>query len=331
MSQFVFPMIECTESTGTYGRFVTIEPHLPKGFGVVVGNSLRRVLLSSLTGTAVTWVKIEGVQHEFSTIPYVKEDVIELLLNIKALRLRGSGDSWPKKMLLDIKDAGEIHADKIKPSEGLEIINPELYLAALDSEEGHLTMEFNVEQGMGYKVASRADNLATGVIPVDAIFTPVRRANYKVEPAGVSLDRDKLTIEIWTDGTLAPTEALPQGAQILLDCLKQFTNLATTPRQVADVHKVVQSSNYYNTKLESIGLPPRVVRALARNHISSVGELLEKNDEDLLDLPKFGRKSLEEVKKALVAGGFMAAETAGIDELTSQTKSDNAEEEANEA
>ncbi len=331
MSQFVFPTIECAENLSTYARFVTSEPHLPKGFGVVVGNSLRRMLLSSLTGTAVTWVKIEGVQHEFQTIPYAKEDVIELLLNIKGLRLSGSGDNWPKKMVLDVKGAGEIHADSIKPTDGLEVINPELYLASLDSEEGRLVMEFNVEQGIGYKVASRVDSMAAGTIPVDAIFTPIRRANYKVEPAGVSLDRDKLTIEIWTDGTITPVEALPQSAQILVDCFKQFTNLAAAPQQVLGVPKVAQSSDYYNMKLESIGLPPRVVRALARNHINSVGELLEKSDEDLMDLPKFGRKSLEEVKKALVAGGFIDAQSAGLEDLTSQKDEDGSEEESNEA
>jgi DNA-directed RNA polymerase subunit alpha len=331
LSQFVFPTIECTENSSTYGCFVTAEPHLPKGFGIVVGNSLRRMLLSSLMGTAVTWVKIEGVQHEFSTIPHTKEDVIELLLNIKSLRLRATGDGWPKKMILDVKGAGVILADKIKPSDGLEIMNPDLYLVTLDSDDAHLSMELNVEQGMGYKVATRTDNLTTGTIPVDAIFTPVRRANYKVEPAGVSLDRDKLTIEIWTDGTIAPTEALPQSGEILVECFRQFTNLAAVPQLPEGIQKVAQASDYYNTKVDSIGLPPRVVRALARNHISSVGELLEKSDEDLLDLPKFGRKSLEEVKKALVAGGFVDVESAGLDKLSSQKGDDGSEEESNEA
>ena len=331
MSQFIFPTIECTESSSTYGCFVTTEPHLPKGFGVVVGNSLRRMLLSSIVGTAVTWIKIEGIQHEFSTIPHAKEDVIELLLNIKSLRLRATGDGWPKKMVLEVEGEGEIHADSIKPSDGLEVINPELYLASLDSTEGRLLVEFNVEQGMGYKVASRADSMVTGAIPVDAIFTPVRRANYKVEPAGVSLDRDKLTIEIWTDGTISPTEALPQSAQVLLDCFKQFTNLAVASQQVQGVQKVEQSSDYYDTKLESIGLPPRVVRALVRNHIGSVGELLEKSDEDLMDLPKFGRKSLEEVKKILVACGLIDDQSAGLADIATQLEDGDSEEESNEA
>ena len=330
MSQFVFPMIECTEKNSVYGRFVTVEPHLPKGFGVVAGNSLRRILLSSLNGVAVTWVKIEGIQHEFSTIPHAKEDVIELLLNIKLLRIRSNSDNWPKKMVLDVEGAGEIHADRIKASDGLEIINPELYRATLDSEEGHLVIEFNVEQGVGYKVASRTDNLAAGTIPIDAIFTPIRRVNYKVESAGVSQNRDKLTLEIWTDGTIEIVEALPQSARILLDCFQQFVNLATAPQQVAGVQKVAQKANYHDTKLEAIGLPPRVVRALARNRINSVGELLEKSDEDLMDLPKFGRKSLEEVKKTLIVGGFIEDVSDGSEDLTFSEEGESLEEESNE-
>ena len=211
MSQFVFPTIECAENSSTYGRFVTAEPHLPKGFGVVVGNSLRRMLLSSLTGTAVTSVKIEGVQHEFQTIPYAKEDVIELLLNIKGLRLSATGDNWPKKMILDVKGAGEIHADRIKPTDGLEVINPELYLASLDSEEGHLVMEFNVEQGIGYKVASRADSMGLFLL----------RQRTQIEPMVLSTETNPVVAARCKKLNLPVFQGIDDKASVLKEILAQ--------------------------------------------------------------------------------------------------------------
>lgn len=313
LSQFVLPTIEWVEISDAYGSCVTSEPHLPKGFGITVGNSLRRVLLSSLPGVAVTWVQIEGIQHEFSTIPHVKEDTIELLLNVRALRLRSTLDNWPARMFLEVEGKRDICAADIKPLDGLEIVNPELHLATLDSTEARLSMEFNVERGIGYKVATH-DELPVGAIPVDAIFTPIRRVNYRTESVhvGQAPDREKLIIEIWTDGSISPCEALNKGAQILIDELGPFASAVVAPAVGAKAQALPISTDKYNIPLEALGLPGKVFRSLMRNHIITLGELLEKSDEELLNLPKFGQKSLDEVKRCLIAGGFIAEQSAEV-------------------
>ncbi|MFC2039302.1 DNA-directed RNA polymerase subunit alpha, partial [Chloroflexota bacterium] len=198
MSEWVNHQVECVESTGKYGRFVT-EP-LEKGFGVTLGNALRRVLLGSLLGVAVTWVRIEGVQHEFSTIPHVKEDTIEFLLNVKGLRLRPLG-SWTGTLNLETVGEARVLAGDIQPSADFEVVNPKLHLATLDSPEARLVVEFNVEQGKGYVPAVRGNGLPIGVIPVDAIFSPVRKVSYKVESTRVGRvsTYERLILEVWTD------------------------------------------------------------------------------------------------------------------------------------
>ena len=308
MSQFELPVIECIEETDTYGVMTTCEPHLPKGFGITIGNALRRVLLNALPGIAVTWVKIEGVHHGFTTIPHMKEDTIEFLLSVRALRLMSLMDNWPARMLLEV--AGEkkgriVTAADIKPLDGIEVVNTDLHLASLDSSKARLSVEFNVEKGVGYRVASD-DNLPVDAIPVDAIFTPIRGANYKVEPVHTAegLDCEKLVIEIWTDGTIAPLRALNKGAQILADCLEPFINASIIlPVEVEGQADSIPADKY-DISVEDLSLSGRVVRSLMRNHITTVGEVLEKTDDELLKLSKFGRKSLEELKACLDAAGL---------------------------
>lgn len=314
MSQFALPTIEWVEISDAYGSCATSEPHLPKGFGITVGNSLRRVLLSSLPGVAVTWVQIEGIQHEFSTIPYVKEDTIELLLNVRALRLRSLLDNWPARMFLEVEGERDVCAADIKPLDGLEIVNPELHLATLDSTEARLSMEFNVERGIGYKVATHDDELPVGAIPVDAIFTPIRRVAYRTESVrvGQAPDREKLIIEIWTDGTVSLCEALNKSAQILIDELGPIASAVVAPAVGAEAQTLPVSADKYNIPLETLGLPGRVFRSLMRNHITTLGELLEKSDKELLNLPQFGQKSLDEVKRCLIDGGFIAEQSAEV-------------------
>ncbi|MDP2931203.1 MAG: DNA-directed RNA polymerase subunit alpha, partial [Chloroflexota bacterium] len=225
MSYLAIPKIESLESGENFGRFA-IEP-LEKGFGVTLGNALRRVLLSYLQGAAVTRFKIEGAQHEFSTIPNVKEDATEFLLNVKALRLKAVSGQ-PGKLTLDVKGDGRVSAADIKPSVDFEIVNPELYLATLDSSEARLTVEFDVELGIGYKEAQSSDNLPVGTIPVDAIFTPTRKVNFNIEPVhiGQEISRERLTLEIWTDGTISAVDALSQSADIMIEQLAPLAEYA---------------------------------------------------------------------------------------------------------
>ena len=219
MSRLVIPTIKCIEATATFGRFFA-EP-LEKGFGTTLGNSLRRVLLGYLPGAAITWIKIEGIQHEFSTIPHVKEDTIEFLLNIKALRLK-SLSNRPGKLTLEVE--GQICAADIKPSADFEVINPELHLATLDSPEAKLYIEFNVELGEGYRQAESSDNLPVGAIPVDAIFGPIRKVNTTVESIhiGRETSRERLCLEVWTNGAISPVDAVSLSAEILIDQLSPF-------------------------------------------------------------------------------------------------------------
>jgi DNA-directed RNA polymerase subunit alpha len=299
----VIPKVECVESSETYGRF-TAEP-LEKGFGVTLGNALRRVLLSSLPGAAVTRVKIEGVQHEFSTLPHMKEDITDFLLNVKALRLR-SYTGRPGKLILEVEGMGEVYAADIKPSADFDIVNPELHLATLNSPEARLYVEFNVEPGKGFSPASSRNSkgASIGEIPVDAIFTPVRKVNYSVELTGIGPQADserqeRLILEIWTDGTISPARALSQSAQILMEQFSVFAEVAQPAPKQAEIQAHPISSEQYNMPIEQLGLSPRTLHSLRRNRISKMGELLEMSEKDLLSLKKFGQKSLEEVQQRL--------------------------------
>ncbi len=296
----VIPKIECDESSENYGRFV-VEP-LDPGFGVTLGNSLRRVLLGSLLGAAVTAVKIEGVQHEFTTIPHVKEDVIEFLLNVKELRLKAFSEQ-SGRLFLEVKGEGIVCAGDIKPSADFEVVNPELHLATLDSPDAFLDVVLYVERGKGYVPAGRGDGSPLGVIPVDAIYAPVRRVNYSVEKTrvGQASNYDRLILEVWTDGTTSPSEALSQSAEILVNHFSLFYDLGKAPVEGEEPPTPAVPPEQYEMSLEQLGLSARTFNSLRRSGITKVGELLEKSDADLLGLRSFGQKSLDEVKGRLEA------------------------------
>ncbi|MGA2670439.1 MAG: DNA-directed RNA polymerase subunit alpha [Dehalococcoidia bacterium] len=297
MPELSIPTVTCVESNVNYGRFLA-EP-LEPGFGVTLGNALRRVLLGSLPGAAVTWVKIEGIQHEFSPIPYVKEDAMEFLLNVKQLRLCPLSRR-PGQLLLEAEREGKICAADIKPSADFRIANPELYLASLDSSKAKLYVEFNVEMGRGYMPAKSADGLPVGALPVDAIFTPVRKVNFSVESIkpGQEESPEKLILEIWTDATIAPWEALNQSAIILIN---QFTSFRDFEVPMAKALSILPEQ--YDTPLEGLNLSTRSYNSLKRAGIFTLGQLMEKGREGLPPLPGLGAKSRAEVEELMAKFG----------------------------
>jgi len=281
---------------------------LDRGFGITVGNALRRVLLGSLRGAAVTWIRIEGIQHEFSTIPHMKEDATEFLLNVKGLRFRPlTGQEG--RLVLEIEGGKVVHAGDIKASTDFEIANPDLYLATLDSSKAKLYVEFNVALGKGYVPASHGDGLPIGTIPVDAIFTPVQKVSYGVEPVrtGQYIGYEKLVLDIWTDGTISAAEALSQSSLILKEQFSTFLAVVTAGARDAGGPPAAAlgvTTEQYEMPLEKLGLSPRVFNCLRRNKITKVGELLEKSGRDLMSMKKLGKKSLEELKEQLEEKGL---------------------------
>jgi len=300
LAGLALPKVECVESTETYGRFVA-EP-VEKGFGVTLGNALRRVLLSSLPGAAVTWAMIESVQHEFSTIPHVKEDSIDFLLNVKAIRLRHLAQR-SGKLRLEAEGEGQVRAGDIKPSADFEIVNPELYLAALDAPEARLDVEFNVEIGRGYVPASSSDSLPIGAIPIDAIFTPLRKVNYSVEPSSLreGSNQEKLILEVWTDGSISPIEAVSQSAALLIEQFGCFRELAKaiTQEGAEIVWQRLIPPEQYLMPLDQLNLSTHTYNSLRRGGVTTLGQILEKSLDGLCALAGFGAKSREEVEAAL--------------------------------
>ncbi len=311
MTQLAVPQIEIVDSDDDYARIVA-EP-LEPGFGITVGNALRRVLLSSLPGAAVVSVRIDGVQHEFSTIPHMKEDTIEFLLNVKELRLRALSDR-PGKLFLEVTGReGGITAADIQAPPDYEIVNPSLHLATLDSTDAELRVEFNVEQGRGYVPAGQSDGLPIGVIPVDAIFTPVHKVNYKVEHTrvGQASNFDRLVLEVWTDGTITAVEAISESADILLGQLALFGQLGKPSPPVVERGLgagTVLTPTRYNTPIEDLQLSVRAYNCLKRSGLMTVGQVLEKAEDELLSLRNFGRKSYDELRDRLFELGFLAPE-----------------------
>jgi len=294
------PRVECVESTETYGRFVA-EP-VEKNFGVTLGNSLRRVLYSSLPGAAITWVEIEGVQHEFSTIPYLKEDTTDFLLNVREVRIRPLSQR-PGKLSLEVEGEGEVHAADIKLTADFEIVNPELYLATLDSPEARLSAEFNVELGRGWVPAGSSDSLPIGAIPIDAIYSPVRKADFSVEPCDLreSSNQEKLVLEVWTDGALSPTEAVSQGAAVLMEQFSCFRELAKAlVEEGAELAwQGLIPPEQYSMPIDQLGLSTHTYNSLRRGGVTTLGQILEKGIEGLCALAGFGAKSRDEVEMAL--------------------------------
>jgi len=302
------PQLEVAEETDeTFGRVVA-EP-LEAGFGITVGNALRRTLLSALPGSAVSAVRIEGVEHEFSTLPNVKEDMIEFLLNVKDIRIRALTDR-PGKMFLEASGEGEVLAGAIQATADYEIVNPEQHLATLESKDARLFVEFTVEQGRGYVPAGSTDGMPIGVIPVDAIFTPVRRVNYKVEHTRVGqvTNYDRLILELWTDGTIMPVDAVSNAADILAEQFSLFSRLGKP--QTTVVGRGLGSGSTlppdrYNTPIEELNLSVRAYNCLKRSGLMTVGAVLEKSEEELLALRNFGRKSYDELRDKLISMGYL--------------------------
>ncbi|PKB79319.1 MAG: DNA-directed RNA polymerase subunit alpha [SAR202 cluster bacterium Io17-Chloro-G9] len=300
-SESIKPEVHVLESEGTYGK-VSVEP-LQRGFGLTIGNPLRRILLSSTNGSAITWVKIDDVVHEYAAIPGVKEEVMELLLNVKRIRIRAQAER-SGKMRLDVSGEGRVCAGDIATSSDFEIVNPELHLATLDSEEARLSIEFNVEQGVGYEPAVQsegADGLPVGVLPVDAIFSPVRKVNYNVERTRVGqvTDYERLVLEVWTDGTIKPEEAVRRAAESLVNHFFLFSNLDQVAEAGVDRAPLMVSPEIYQTPIERLDLSHRTLNCLKRAHITKVGEVLEMADDELLKIRNFGEKSLDELHEKL--------------------------------
>jgi len=311
--------IEIEEETEYYVRLVA-EP-LDAGFGTTLGNALRRVLLSSLPGAAVTSVRIEEVEHEFSTIPHMKEDTTEFLLNLKELRLRAYSDR-PAKLYLEAQGEGPVMATAIQATADYEIVNPELHLATLDSSDARLTVELNVESGQGYAPAGQSDGLPIGVIPVDAIFSPVRRVNFHVTHTrvGQMTNYDRLTLEVWTDGTMSGVDAVSKSAEVLQDELRMFALLGKPLPPTVDRGLGVGTSlppDKYNMPIEDLNLSVRAYNCLKRSGLMTVGQVLEKSEDELLSLRNFGRKSYDELRDKLVELGLLAPSEDGMSEEAS--------------
>jgi len=312
MIELESPQIEPVEEVGSYAKYEASP--LPAGYGVTIGNALRRVLLSSLEGAAVTSLQIRDVYHEFSTLPGVKEDVTQIVLNIKKLRLK-SYAPHPVQLKLIKSGAGAVTAADIMETADVEIVNPEQHLLTLDSGDVTIELDLTVERGVGYLAAERADQLPIGVIPVDAIFSPVRKVNYWVENTrvGQMTNFDKLTIEIETDGTLVPEEALSRAAEILVD---QFSLFTTAGKQLIAGERAADGGsalppNMLDMPIEDLDLPMRAYNSLKRNNIVKVGQLLQLQDDDLLRMRNFGKKSLDEMKERLRMRGFLPPDEDG--------------------
>ena len=307
------PQMECIETPGeaSYGKYV-VEP-LERGYGTTLGNALRRIMLSSLPGTAATSIKIAGVQHEFSTIPGVKEDVTEIVLNIKGLLTKLHTESG-KTVYIEATGPCEVTDGDIKADAEVEVLNPELHIATLDSGAS-LNMEITLSHGRGYVSADRnkaaQPQTVIGVIPVDSIYTPVYKVNFTVEPTrvGASSDFDKLTLEVWTDGTISARDAVSLGAKILCDHLVLFTDLSDTvgTRSTVVEKPETQRDKVLEMTIEELDLSVRSFNCLKRANINTVEDLISKTEDEMMKVRNLGRKSLEEVINKLNMMGLSLA------------------------
>lgn len=307
LSAPVFPKVESDVLTRDYGRFVI--GAMEQGYGVTLGNSLRRVLLSSLPGAAITSMRLTDVHHEFSDIPHVKEDVMQLMLNVKQIRLKLHGEG-PMRMRLEVRGEGVVTAGDIIVPPEIEINNPDLYLFTTDSNKARLDIEFQVEAGRGYSPAEQRGKLPIGEVPVDAIYSPVKRVNFEVEAARVGLmtNYDRLILEIWTDGTMRPQEALRQAAMVLVQHLQLISGVALDEMlPESGIESKGIPSELSIKPIEDLELSVRVYNALKRTGISTIGDLLdmiEKNGGTLTNLRNFGDKSMTELTEKLRERGL---------------------------
>lgn len=307
------PRIECValSDDNTYGKFV-VEP-LEKGYGTTLGNSLRRILLSSLPGTAVTSIKIDGVLHEFSTVPGVVEDVADIILNIKSLALKSDTDEV-QTMIIDATEPGEITAADIIAPEAIEILNGDLHIATLD-ENSRLYIEMVVERGRGYVSAdkNKKEDQPIGTIPVDSIYTPIHKVNFYLEDTrvGQRTDYDRLTIELWSNGSIKPDEAISLSARILSDHLKLFIGLTDGMDHVPIMveKEEEEKDKILDMTIEELDLSVRSYNCLKRAGINTVYELTQKTEDDMMKVRNLGKKSLEEVEQKMEALGLSLRST----------------------
>ncbi len=313
MNEFQTPQIECLElqeATG-YGRFV-VEP-LERGFGITLANGLRRILLSSLTGAAVTSVRIQGVLHEFSTVAGVREDVTDIVLNLKSLALKMHGEG-PKNLRVEMHQEGPLTAGEAMQDPEIEVLNPDLVLCTLD-KGAEFVMDLTIEKNRGYVSADRnkRPDQPIGVIAMDAMFSPIRRVNYTIEDTRVGqiTDYDKLTLEIWTNGGIRPDEALVESARILEDHLALFTGLTVDARRPAATPDVPgdKRDRLREMPIEELELSVRSFNCLKRAGINTVAELVSRTDEEMMKVRNLGKKSLEEVKQKLADAGLSLAKS----------------------
>ncbi len=306
MFDFERPNIEVVEISEDkkYGKFV-VEP-LERGYGITLGNSLRRIMLSSLPGAAVTHIKIDGVQHEFSSIPGVKEDVTEIIMNIKSLSIRNHSDgNETKTAIIDVTGEGVVKASDIQFDSDIELMNPDVVIATLSGKDAKLYMELTINKGRGYISAdkNKHDDLPIGVLSIDSIYTPVERVNMTVENTRVGqvTDYDKLTLDVYTDGTLVPDEAVSLAAKVLSEHLSIFIDLSESAKsaEVMVEKEDVESERILEMSIDELELSVRSYNCLKRAGINTVQELINKTPEDMMKVRNLGRKSLEEVQSKI--------------------------------
>lgn len=317
MLETATPRIETLEQSTTYGKFV-VEP-LDRGYGVTLGNSLRRVLLSSIPGAAVTSIKVDGVLHEFSTIAGVKEDTTELILNLKDLFIKVEGSDAtangakpePRTVHLDVKGEGIVTGADIQSSSDIKVVNPEVYIATLSDESAHLAMELTVDIGKGYVLPDKQDKSkqTIGVIPIGASFTPVRKVSFNVEATrvGFKTDFERLTLEIWTNGTMAPGEALSQAASMLEQFFHKFVEFPSGLGGSSLLNGLglpLGASGALDARIEELDFSVRTYNCLKKANVLTIGELLQISESELMQIRNFGKKSLTEVKEKLATLGL---------------------------
>ncbi len=316
--EVVMPALEVVDEGPDYARLIA-EP-LDAGYGITLGNALRRVLLGSLEGAAITSVRIEQVQHEFSTIEGMREDITDFLLSLKEVRLRAITNR-PGTITLDAEGSARLTAGDLRVPADFELVNPDLHLATLDGPSARLNVTMNVQVGRGYVPAGSVEGLPIGVIPVDAVFTPIRKVNYRVEKTrvGQSTNFDRLVIELWTDGTLGPVEAVGLASDILMEQFALFSTAgggdaqapATPGTEGSSIGRIL-SPERYNTAVEELSLSVRAYNCLKRSGLMTVGQVLEKTEDELLGLRNFGRKSYDELRDRLVELEFIDGEQPGL-------------------
>lgn len=317
----ITPRIERLVENDTYGKFV-MEP-LEKGFGITVGNALRRILLSSIAGAAVTSIKIEGVLHEFSTIPGVKEDTTELLLNLKGLNVmvhrEGPGRPEPKTIWIDVQGAGEVTGADVRTPSDVEVVNPEVHIATVSDESARLSIEMTVEMGKGYVLPENQERVKStiGVIPVGSAFTPVTKANFVVEPTrvGHKSDLERLVLEVTTNGTMKPVDALSEAARILdklARLVMDFQGGGWADFEEEEAGAGESELRAPDARIEELDFSVRTYNCLKKANILSIGELIQHTEQDLMNIRNFGRKSLNEVKDKLLQLGLALKKSDGL-------------------